>query len=386
LAVTVKALFKNGTFLYKMSLLAGKSGLANLVQWVHIIEDDNVSSFLHGGELVFTAGILNREEDWLLNFARKLSDAGASAFVVNVGPHTMEIPQAVIDYCNEASLPLFTIPWETKMVDMTRDFCHRIMQNEHMENTIMTAMKNIIFNIGDIESQVLQMERYGFQRNSPFRFISVLAGNEKTAEAEGQVNALKAAAEITAKNMAGRFITFTYNEYRVLVLVNYTDEEVEAFISGFTKQAARRIRGLNLHMGVSPSQTGISNQNSNLEKALSAMEMAQKRKLEVVYYDKLGIYKVLYAVGDKTTLRSLYSDTIGKLEKYDRVNNTQLTGLLREYLQNNGSLQLVAEKQFIHRNTVTNQLKRIQSIIGYDPMELDDKVMLCMGLYIGEIL
>ncbi len=68
MSVMVKKLYKNGTFLYKMQLLAGRNGLNNLVQWVHIIEDPTVISFLHGNELVFTAGILNqgRTGCWIL--------------------------------------------------------------------------------------------------------------------------------------------------------------------------------------------------------------------------------------------------------------------------------------------------------------------------------
>jgi predicted DNA-binding protein YlxM (UPF0122 family) len=386
MAVTVKTLYKNGTFLYKMQLLAGKSGLDNIVQWVHIIEDDSVSPFLRGGELVFTAGILNKRDGWLLEFARKLREADASALVVNMGPHTAEIPQDVAEYCDKTSLPLFTIPWETKMVDMTRDFCHRIMRDEHTENTIMTTMKNILFKVGDAESQVLQLERYGFQRNSRFCFIGVQADGEIAADPEEQGKILKTVSEITAKKMSGLFTTFSYNECRVLVLVNYTDAEIGAYLDEFTALAARRLRGVPLHMGVSPNETGIYNQNVNFEKALSALEMAWRKKETFVHYDRLGIYKVLYAVGDKAALRSFYYDTVGKLEKYDQENSTHLTHLLREYLQNNGSLQLVAEKQYIHRNTVTNSLKRIEGITGYNPLDLEDKVKLSMGFYIADIL
>ena len=96
---------------------------------------------MHGNELVFTAGILNKGGDWLLNFTKRLYKAGTSAFVVNIGPHTKEIPAEVIEYCNKVNMPLFTIPWETRMVDMTRDFCRRIMNNEQVETRITTTMK-----------------------------------------------------------------------------------------------------------------------------------------------------------------------------------------------------------------------------------------------------
>jgi hypothetical protein len=48
MAVTVKKLYKNSTFLYNMKLIADHNGLNNLVQWVHINEDDSVISFLYG--------------------------------------------------------------------------------------------------------------------------------------------------------------------------------------------------------------------------------------------------------------------------------------------------------------------------------------------------
>jgi hypothetical protein len=386
MSIMVRKLYKNGTFLYKMKLLAGRNGLNNLVQWVHIVEDANVSSFLHGGELVFTAGILNNHKDWLLSFAKKLYEAGVSAFVVNIGPHTKEVPKEVIEFCDQVDMPLFTIPWETKMVDMTRDFCHRIIQYENTEANVASTIKNIIFQVGDIDTQILQMERYGYQRDSYFCFISASIKGKEGASLEEQLNMLKLIAEKTAKSLHDLYISFTYQEHRVLVLVDYEDADIERFINEFLRLANRDTVGLDLHLGVSSNQMGIYNQNTNFDKALSAMEMAVKRNETVSYYDKLGIYKMLYAVGDKTVLRSFYREVIGTLEKYDRENRTQLIQLLKTYLDNNGSLQLVSEKMYIHRNTVTNQLKKIESVTGINPLELDDKVIFRIGFYIKDIL
>lgn len=105
-----------------------------------------------------------------------------------------------------------------------------------------------------------------------------------------------------------------------------------------------------------------------------------------MYYDRLGIYKILYAVNDKEVLRSFYNETIGKLVAYDAQNHTKFTELLRIYLENNGSIQLVSEKLYVHRNTVLNHLKKIESITGINPLELEGRVNLYMGFYIKEIL
>ena len=385
MSIMVKKLYKNGSFLYKMNLISGKDGLENLVKWVHIIEDDNATSFLHGNELVFTAGIMNHSEHWLLQFVQKLHKAETSAFVVNIGPHIKEIPDEVIDFCNEVNLPLFTIPWETRMVDMTRDFCHRIKNNEHMQSNTATTIKNILFGVGDLETQMLQLERFGYQRDSRFCFVSVIT-QDKSPRADENKDALVKIAEIAAKRISELFIMFSYKEYQILVLVNYTDADIKLFVDGFLSLASQKTRGWTFHLGISSNQMGVKNQKENFEKALSAMKMAKKRKELYCFYDKLGIFKVLYAVSDKSVLREYYKSVVGKLETYDRENGTTLTSMLLAYLENNGSLQMVSEKQYVHRNTVTNQLKKIEEITGYNPFNLDDKVKLSMAFYIKEIL
>ncbi len=382
MAVMVKNLYKNGTFLYNMKLISGKAGMNRLVKWVHIIEDADVTCFLHGSELVFTAGILNNSKDWLINFARRLHEAEASAFVVNIGPHTKEIPQELIDYCNEVSLPLFTIPWETRMVDMTRDFCTNIMKSENIESSLAVTIQNIIFNVGDFETQILQLERYGYQRNSTFSFVCVSC-SELTDE---QRDILELIAEASAKNMHDLFVSFYYKEHLALALVNYSDSEIQTFIRDFTALSKKRIKSLELHIGVSSNKLGLFNQNKNFKKAVSAMEMACKLNEGACFYDSLKIYKVLYDVNDKAVLQSFYKDTIGKIEQYDRENGTQLILLLKTYLEVNASVQLTAEELYLHRNTVANQLKKIEKIVGYNPFEVEGRFYLNMGLHIKNML
>jgi len=369
-----------------MNLVAGNGGMNNLVNWVHIIEDDDVPKFLHGSELVFTAGILNSNPDWLLNFTKKLYHVGTSAFVVNIGPHTQSIPEHVIAYCNEVNMPLFTIPWETRMVDMTRDFCRRIMNNEQVESSIATTMKNIIFNIGDLEDQVQQLERHGYTRDGSFCFVSIMLNNGKGLSADLISNRLGKIAERIAKRMQDLFILFSYNDYLVMVLENFSNREIKSFISELIESSISIVTEWDMHIGISDNKMGIYNQKNNFEKALSAMEMAKRKEVSYCYYDELGMYKILYAVNDKSVLRNYYKEIMGKLEQYDVENETDLIGMLKAYFDNNSSLQAVAEKQFMHRNTVTNQLKKIEEITSYNPIDLEDKVKFYLALNIKSIM
>ncbi len=386
MAITVKKLFKNGIALYNMNLLAGQEGLNNLVQWVHIIEDAEVGLLLHGNELVFTAGILNKEPDWLINFAKNLYKAGASAFVVNIGPYTKNIPKEVIDFCNEVNMPLFTIPWKTKMVDMTRDFCHRIMHNDTVEDNVATTIKNIIFRTGDLQTQISQMERYGYKRDSYFCFLAIAFENESDTNYEDKRQNLKEFAEKAARSINELYLSFSYIGYRIIVLVDYSNEDTKLLVQNLTQSKAIKSNEMKIRIGIGSNMQGLETQDINFEKALSAMELAIKKKEKLVYYNDLNFYKILLSVRDKSLLREYYQTTIGPLENYDHENGTDLVGFLKTYLENNASPQLVSEKLYIHRNTVNNQLKKIEKITGYNPYDLEDKVKLYIAYNIQDIL
>ena len=85
-------------------------------------------------------------------------------------------------------------------------------------------------------------------------------------------------------------------------------------------------------------------------------------------------------------MKNYYKDVLGKLVEYDKENRTDLVGFLKVYLENNGSQQAVAEKQYIHRNTVNNQIKKIEKITGFNPLEIEEKMKFVLGFYIKDII
>jgi predicted DNA-binding protein YlxM (UPF0122 family) len=386
MAITVNKLYSNTASLYQMKLLAGHKGLNNLVEWVHIVEDQEVSAFLHGHELIFTAGYMNRDDEWLLNFTKNLYDMETSAFVINIGPYTKSVPKEVIDFCDEVGLPLFTIPWKTRMVDVTRDFCTRIMHNENVEASIATTVKDIIFKVGDLETQIQHMERYGYMRDSHLCFVNISIDSVKEDHNSENMERLKLYVEQIARTSQRLFISFTYQVNLVVVLSENEMENVRRFVKELMNLVKKNKNAFSIFVGVSSIMQGFSNQDGNFEKAIAANIMAKKKNVSVKFYDDLDIYKVLLAVKDKKTLSDFYHEVLGKLEQYDAENGTDLIGFLNSYLENNGSPQLVAEQQYIHRNTVNNQIKKIEKITGYNLLNLDEKIRCSLGYLIKDIL
>ncbi|HWT74084.1 MAG TPA: PucR family transcriptional regulator ligand-binding domain-containing protein [Mobilitalea sp.] len=386
MAIAVSKLYRNCASLYQMRLLAGHKGLSNLVEWVHIVEDQEVSSFLHGQELIFIAGYMNRGDEWLLNFTKELYKSKTSAFVINIGPYIKSVPKEVIDFCNEVDMPLFTIPWKTRMVDVTRDFCTRIMHNENTEASVASTIKDIIFKVGDMETHIQHMERNGYSRDCHLCFVNISLDNVNEDYNSDNMEKLRLFVEQIARTSQRMFISFSYQSNLVVVLSESDMYNVRKFADELMNLVRKEKDSFSVYIGVSSIMQGFASQDINFEKAIAANEMAKKKKVRVNYYDDLDIYKVLLAVKDKKVLREFYQDVFGKLEQYDTENGTDLMGFLHSYLDNNGSPQLVSEQQYIHRNTVNNQIKKIEKITGYNLLNLDEKVRCSIGYLIQDIL
>ena len=382
MSISVKKLYKNSISLYKMKLLAGDSGLNANVEWVHILEEQEVSHYLEGGELVFTCGLRCDGNEWLFRYVKNLLEAGASALVVNIGENIKEIPQEILDFCDENNFPLFTIPWETRMVEMTKDFCQRIMRNEEREQHEATAMKNILFGSGSLEENISALERYGYPHLGCYNFLIISSWEESQDEAVWE--RIKMFSERAARFINDSFMSFSYDNNRILMLVDYSLKEQTSLIYDLTQ--SMEAKGCRLRIGVGSRIHGLEEQKENFQNALSAQELAKRLDKQIIYYDDLGIYKLLMDVKDIQKLQEFYDNTVGKIKEYDRENSTQLLEILHTYLLNNGSPNLVAEKLYLHRNTVNNQLKKIQKLTGYNPLELEDKLKLYLGFYIQNIL
>jgi DNA-binding PucR family transcriptional regulator len=172
----------------------------------------------------------------------------------------------------------------------------------------------------------------------------------------------------------------------VIVLSENEMEQVSKFVDDLLELVQREKNNFSVNIGVSLIVQGFVNQGSNFEKAVTANKMAKKKNISVDYYEDLDLYKILLAVQDKMILQEFYQDVFGKLEQYDQENNTDLMGFLHAYLEHDGKPQLVAEQQFIHRNTVNNQIKKIEKITGYNLMNLNEKIRCSIAYLIKDIL
>ena len=120
--------------------------------------------------------------------------------------------------------------------------------------------------------------------------------------------------------------------------------------------------------------------------ARRAAEVALRfgRRGEVVTFDDLGFYRLLFQIGDRGELRAFVDQVLGQLLTYDQKHKTDFVQTIATYLSRDNSLQATAKELFVHVNTAAYRLQRIQAITGLDLSKTEDCLLARVALMILE--
>lgn len=108
------------------------------------------------------------------------------------------------------------------------------------------------------------------------------------------------------------------------------------------------------------------------------------RRGEVIAFEELGVYQLLFQVADPDELRAFADQVLGALIAYDRKHQADFVRTLAAYLRHHGSLQNAARELVVHVNTVSYRLQRIETITGLDLQNADDRLAAQIALKILE--
>ena len=161
--------------LAKLTIVAGKSGLDRLIRWVHFIDLPDVIPWVQGGELLIITGIgLNGNLDKLQDIMKGIIKKKLAGLIINVGPYIKEIPAEVINLAEQASFPVFTLPWEVKIIEVTKDICSHIVMKQTEERSIKDFLEQLLlFPLIDPEVLIQRAAYYGYDLAKPHQVVII---------------------------------------------------------------------------------------------------------------------------------------------------------------------------------------------------------------------
>ncbi|MBB6635569.1 PucR family transcriptional regulator [Cohnella thailandensis] len=169
------------------------------------------------------------------------------------------------------------------------------------------------------------------------------------------------------------------------------DPQAEASPSGMLQRLLAELRPLLGDPDLKLYSGRVSDRTEQLPASLSQAKRARQvaevcgLQGEVVTYDRLGVYSLLYLIPNSEEREQFLGRFSVPLQQADRKGGGRLVETLEMFFRCNGNIKLTSEKLFAHYNTVVYRLDKIQSILGVSLDDPEDRLQLQLSLKLGQI-
>ena len=365
---------------YKMEMIAGDNGWSNSISWVHLLEDTTIIQHFWGKELAVTTGLGFKTTGALKELLEDLIRHHAAGLIINVGKYIMEVPQEIIEYCNTNDFPLMIVPWEIFLSDMIKDFSIRIFLQGNADEQISNALISAVEQPDNQESYRKELLPY-FDVDGTFQVVLISTGDLDTMDTVERKK-LSYRIQVYLEKITHNGNFFYYDSNFILVVNDVSSKDLDEIVTGMCTRAQRRMPEIPLFVGVGSRVTDISNLSIGYHRAKAAVTMAQNKHDGLLYFDQMGLYRLLYAVEDQSLLQEIVESQLAPLIHYDKKHHSNYLETLEMYLKYNGSIQAVSNAMYTHRNTVIYRITNIKKMLGCELATPEERLPYQMAFYI----
>lgn len=358
----------------ELKVIAGAGGLDREIKWISTVEDIDLVAFSGEGYLNFITGHKMTDE-------RKIFDMVASSCFHNLagivfapgnepGAYMESVPQNVIDFANEHDFPLFTIHWSTRLSDLTRTIGSFILLDDvQLRNTteILRDMLSGRIRLPLRRAEADSLAKNLYYENSEYTvlFLSI-AGNMVEINEE-------------VKDSLLHRVVSSYGQYGAIIpletgiAIVFRDDYAKQYITYekllMTADELKGFAGDRFHVrfGAGDSIKGYEGIVESYRQAVLVSKLDDNgfySGKRIFFFRDAGVYRNMWESSGSSNLKRFSEDTLGELMKYDEFNGTDLYNCLETYIKCGCNAKLTSELLYIHKNTVSYKLKKIESILG----------------------
>jgi sugar diacid utilization regulator len=139
-------------------------------------------------------------------------------------------------------------------------------------------------------------------------------------------------------------------------------------------------------IGVANAAQGIAEMRARYRELVVMVEM-QRRCVElpaVLSSDEAFLYRHLQDNAEFS--RAIFATSVEPLLRHDKVEETELTVTLAEFINSGRAVRKTARRLHIRPDSLYGRLKRIEKVTGKDPTDLDNFVWFALGLRAAVVL
>ena len=377
---------------YELTCITGTTGMTLNVNWVYYMEDVSTLDFIRGGEIVITTGMHCREEKWILDLIEQAVKYKATAVIINVGQYIKGVSEEAIAFAKQKGIPVFVMPWKMHIVDLTQDICNFILLEKQKEFDVKKVFSSFFFKDTCFDEQLLA--EHGISGKEKY---CILKGEMKQERKTGRKNLPEEKRE--KEQQLERIIADCIGElcqwnvpvceeecifvYLELKDISKNNEET---IKSIKQKLERKGCQHEIQWGIGNIKTTFAEIEDAKEEAKKAFFVGIMQEKKVVTYAESGVYRILLEVENQKVLKEIYREKLGVLEDFPEEEKNMYLETLRNYIECNGSIQKIAERSYVHRNTVNYRMKKLKEILPVSLEDEQEKFMIWLSFFIADII
>lgn len=144
---------------------------------------------------------------------------------------------------------------------------------------------------------------------------------------------------------------------------------------------------ISVSVGVGSPRTDALELHRSWQEALEALQIGRRvwGSGSVTLWQGLGLYRLLSHI-EPDELAAFVQEHLGPLLAYDEENGTELLTTLEAYFAEEGNHVRVAERLFLHRNTVRYRLQKVEKLLGVSLDDPETRLLLGVCLRIRRLI
>lgn len=406
MSILVKDILKLKS-LKEMKLVGGSIGIEKCIEWIYVSEclEDPLEGikWLQGGEIVIITGVgIKSNISVLTKLIEGISEKNGAALIVNIGKYIKEIPKETIEMANKLQIPLFTLPWEVRLVEVSKEISNTIILARIEEKFMNDFLNNILFGQIDLGVNIKDKANYfgyNLQGKCCICIIQVNGFKEfsksKDLYDEISISKIKLTLRKLVQDILERYslkVPIINNDGEIIFL-NRSEENSMNRLNKALKEIQEiiinRMTGISVNVGIGNGYEDLHLMKDSFNEAKMVIESLKCEGANQVIrkYDDIGIYSLIFSIDNKKILENYCKQVIGPItEKPKKNKEVSLIEILDIYLTENCNVTVAAEKLYLHRNTLTYRIKKIEQLLNCNLHNFEDCLRIKMALYIKKTL
>lgn len=371
MAVELKDLYAYVQSEYDLQLLT-TSCFGKKIGWVHMVEEKEFAPLLHGDELVFNSGLNYTSEEWVKGFIDSLLSVHAGGLIIS-SHKGRTVSKDTIEYCNQKHFPLFSSSWNTPYIDVMRKFSEILLKNEQRETNLITALKNAIYYPEEEGLYLKHFEHNGFFRDMSYTVIILSCFTYDTERGNERLKQI----ENTLRYVLHKSVIYEEKGRLIILAAGYLTTRLQKEFGKICREDS------NIYAGIGTTERRIADIHNSYENAYTAYRLTKTTiPKNLLYYNELGIYKLLADVKEPSIYPAFVEETLGALIAYDKKKNTEYMRILETFFENDCCILQTSKALYCHKNTLNYKMNAIKEILDYDIMCNENRVRIMMSFYI----